>query len=374
MKDRVCFLGNGRSVYLQQFCNRFVELGWDVHLITWRNPESMRYNKKVQIHKIFSPPHSFLIFLAVLEVALLLRRIKPDIIHAHYINTFGIVAALVKHIFPYPLVVSAWGPHGIRKSRGIRRALIKHTFQKADRVLTTSDYLRKVIIEEFHIPGKKITAIPWGINLQLFSPKEQPEINQIRKRYGLKSTDFVVLSPRNLEPVYRIENIVEGFSKVHKKHPKVKLLMLKGYGKTKDYEEMILNKIQDNDVREGVFYIPHLLSRDELAEMYAISDILVSVPLNDQFSSCIQEGIACGAVPITKDLDVYKMYLKDGENALFAKKGKPKNIADKIIYCMKHPELKKQFYEKNRKIIEEYENWGENSKKIENVYKEVLSK
>ncbi|MFH1835138.1 MAG: glycosyltransferase family 4 protein [Methanobacteriota archaeon] len=372
MKYKICFLGNGKSVFLQQFCNRFVELGWNVHLITWRNPQKKLFHKKVHIHRIFSPPHSFFLFFSFIEVAFHLWRINADLIHAHYVNTFGIIAGCIRHISSTPVIVSAWGPDSIKNSRGFRRQLISMTFKKVDKIFTTSDYLRVTIINEYDIPGIKVHAIPWGIDLDIVSQKCEEEQKRIRRKLRIGSSDFVVISPRNLEPFYCIENAIHAFYLVKEECSNVKLILLKGFGRKKQYEKSLLKLIKQYSLDYDVVYIPHLLSRIELSQLYSISDVLISVPIDDQFSACVQEGIACGVIPVVRNLGVYKQYLQDGKNAFFVSGDDPPEIARKIIYCIKHPEIKKRFYKVNRSIIEESENWKENSRRMESIYMKLI--
>jgi len=74
------------------------------------------------------------------------------------------------------------------------------------------------------------------------------------------------------------------------------------------------------------------------------------------------------------NLEVYRQYLADGINALFVDPDNTSNIADKIIYCIEHPELKKRYYTINRKIIEEKENWSKNAAKLAELYLNITKR
>jgi len=99
---------------------------------------------------------------------------------------------------------------------------------------------------------------------------------------------------------------------------------------------------------------------------------VVSIPKTDQFASSIMEGMACGAIPIVSNIEAYKQYLVDGKNAFFVNPDSQKDIAEKIIYCIEHPEIRDNIYRINKKIVEENEDWDKNAIAMEELYKKLL--
>jgi glycosyltransferase involved in cell wall biosynthesis len=84
------------------------------------------------------------------------------------------------------------------------------------------------------------------------------------------------------------------------------------------------------------------------------------------------EGMACGSIPIVSDITVYYQYMKDGVNAFLINPENPREIAQKVIYCIEYSGIRNAFYAINRKIIEEKEDWNKNAKKMETLYKNLL--
>lgn len=52
----------------------------------------------------------------------------------------------------------------------------------------------------------------------------------------------------------------------------------------------------------------------------------------------------------------------------------PRDIAEKINHCIKHPEIKKTIYRINKNIIEQNEDWDVNSNKMEKFYINLLKR
>ncbi|MGD9118479.1 MAG: glycosyltransferase, partial [Dehalococcoidia bacterium] len=173
---------------------------------------------------------------------------------------------------------------------------------------------------------------------------------------------------------YRIEQIVRAMPYIVAKNPGTILILLKGGTKDIDFEARIDNIINELGIENNVRLIQQELSPTEMAVLYNASDVLVSIPKTDLFAISIQEGMACGVIPIVANLEVYQQYLIDGENGYIVDPQYPQQIAEKIIHCIEHPELRNDFYKINRKIIEENENWDKNMVKMEALYDSIIKK
>ena len=100
---------------------------------------------------------------------------------------------------------------------------------------------------------------------------------------------------------------------------------------------------------------------------------MISLPISDQFSGALKEAMACSAIPLIHDLEVYHEHLEDGKNGFFIDRENPAEVAKKIIYCIDHhPELKEKIGKINRKILEEKSDWNKNKKLMLGIYKKIL--
>jgi hypothetical protein len=107
-QTRICYLANAMSVHSLRWVNYFAEHGYHVELITWRKPNANAViNPLVNLHYLRIPPHYPLTFASLLEVALLILRIKPDLIHAHYLSHFGLLGSFYSKLFNFkPFVLT----------------------------------------------------------------------------------------------------------------------------------------------------------------------------------------------------------------------------------------------------------------------------
>lgn len=374
---KICYLANAVSIHTQRWVKYFADKGREVHLISPRPFDSDIENVKLHLLKRCSQI-CILFFIANLPVEIfqirkILKKIKPDIIHAHYVADYGFHAALMNF---HPFVLSVWGSDVLvaPKKSYSAKMMVKYALKKADVVITTAKFMKGYLVKEFKISEEKIIRIPWGIDLKIFHRGYEKEVKKLREELDIPYDAPVIISNRHLSPKYNIHLIVESIPYVIKNYPDVVFIFIRGYG-TEEFEEEIIRLAKNLGVNKNLKIIPKLVSPHEMAVYLNLSDIMISIPSTDQFASSIMEGMACGTIPIVSNIEVYKQYLEDGKNAFFVSLNDPQDLAKKIIYAIDHlPKLKDKFYKINRKIIEEYENWEKNAIKMEELYEELAGK
>jgi len=365
---KLCFLANGGSIHTQKWVNYFVDKGYEVSLIS-----STPYKyKSLKFHLLKTYTNNrYLNFLGYcLQIKKIIKKIKPDIVHSHYATTSGFLGALSGF---HPLVVSVWGSDVLvepKKSK-LLNLMALHALRKADTITTTAKFMGDCLHQNFNLPKNKIIRIPWGINLNIFHCNYKKEVECIRQKLKIDKHTKVILSNRTLYPPYNIHRIIESIPYVIKEHKKVVFIFIKGPGSSK-YERILKSKAKKLGVFGKTRFISKLLTPREMAIWLNMADMFISIIETDQFACSIMEGMACGAIPIVSNIKVYKQYLENGKNAFFVNSDKPKEIAKKIIYCIKHPELKEKFYKINRKIIEKNEDWNKNAGKMEKLYENLI--
>jgi glycosyltransferase involved in cell wall biosynthesis len=366
---KICYLADAGSIHVRRWVEHFAGRGHEVHLISYR-PWTASDIPDVGLYLLKMSPLPVNLLLHVAQIRRWIREIKPEILHAHYIYTYGFLASLTAF---RPVILSAWGSDIMvtpRKSM-IGRLRVRHALAKADLVLTTSQNLKEQLHNTFAVQEHKVKAIPWGNDLAIFHKGYETEADLLRTELGIDPKSYVIMSPRHCIAHYRIENIVRALPYIITEHPDTVLILLRGSANDMEYEKIVDQLAAGLGVKANIRWIQRELTPQEMAALYNISDALVSIPISDQFASSIQEGMVCGIVPVVGKLDVYSQYLNDGENALFVDADDPRDIAGKIIYIIQHPELKEIFYEINKKIVEEKEDWSKNSVKMEELYLEI---
>ncbi|MBU7017894.1 MAG: glycosyltransferase family 4 protein [Theionarchaea archaeon] len=374
-KMRICYLASAKSIHVKRWAQYFAQRGHEVHVISLMpsDTDSMKTHilKKSRIRiKILS--YALDSVLMFFKIRKLLKEINPDILHAHYVWDYGISGALMGF---RPFVISVWGSDVlvVPKKSPIYRLIIASSLRRADVITTTAVYMGSHLENEFDLPKEKIIRIPWGVDLSIFCKGYNNEVNALKKKLNIPEGVPVIISNRNMTPLYNVESIVEAAYNVTLSHPKTVFIILRGYGHA-ELEEKMKMKAEALGISQNIRFIPDLLTQEEMTVFLNAADIFISIPKTDQFASSIMEGMACGLIPIVTTMKVYTQYLQEGENAFFVNPDDPQEIAEKIIYCIEHPGIKEHIYKINKKIIEEEEDWTKNARKMEELYETLLER
>ncbi len=374
---KICLIANPRSVLIKRWVEYYISQNHEIHVIYFDSLKSIKEKISIpgcRIHKVMF--FSYLLLdlqlpLNYLQLLRLLKKIKPDILHAHYLSYHAWLGALAGF---HPLIVTAWGSDiyiEAQKSKKIRQ-WVSHTFEKADLITTTSKSLKKYLMKNYKIESKKIIRFYWGQDLEIFKKDYDNEIMKLRKKYNLGKNIFIVLSNRNMKPLYGIDYIIRCIPDVIKKEKNVKFIFLRGSG-FKDYEKQLKSLVKELKVEKYTIFIAEFLSQKEFAVINNLADVVISLPVSDQISGAVKEAMACGAIPILQDLECYHEQIEDRKHGYYVDREKSKEVAKRIIYCINHhPELKQRFAKTNRKMLEKESDWNKNKKLMLKLYSKVL--
>ena len=132
----VALLGAANSVHLQRWACGLAQRGLRVSVITQHADDALALPTDVQRHALPRCGAAGY-FTNAPALRRLLRRLAPDLLHAHYASGYGTTAALAGF---HPLVLSVWGSDVYefpQRSRWARRWLV-HNLRCADMVTSTS--------------------------------------------------------------------------------------------------------------------------------------------------------------------------------------------------------------------------------------------
>jgi len=290
---RLAFLGDPNSVHTRRWLSWFAEHEHDVHLLEGFGAEiapGLDTRIQVQRYDAFGRLRGPLVssLHARGELRRLLERIRPQVLHAHFVRRHGWQGWLAGF---HPFVVSPWGSdllkvrrHALRTRWWNRRAL-----RGADLVTTSTDYLRAAAIAAGARPNR-IEVVQHGVDTGRFSPGAPPD--GLARRLGVADRAAVIFSPRAIRPLYQHETVIDAFADL----PGGPILLMSAAGANLPYLAAIREQIRARGV-VGRVRIVDEIAHGEMPAFMRLARVVVSVPESDSFPVSLLEAMS-GATPV----------------------------------------------------------------------------
>lgn len=241
-----------------------------------------------------------------------LKECKPDILHAHQIQAAGWLGAMSGY---HPFIVSAWGsdilvePHHSR----LRRLLVKFVLNRADWLTVPSRLMCDVALD-LSFPEERLRLIPWGVETHVYQPTPNDQ-RETRTRFGVDLAAPVILCPRGISAIYNHDILLDAVADIAEQIATVQVIFLH-YNVNIDYHDALLQQIEDRGLAERVHWLPPQETGLEMARLYRIADIVVSIPSSDGYGFTVYEAMASGIPTIVSDLPLFQDELENDLHTL----------------------------------------------------------
>ncbi len=264
------------------------------------------------------------------------RRFAPDVVHAHFVSSYGLMAMLTSA--GAPVIQFAWGSDILWMDRQPppQRRLLARALRRAATVVVDADQV-----------GSRVAALsPSTPCLQVvFGPDRS--WTEAPRHPGRR-----ILSPRGLKPFYNVAAIVAAFVALAPAFPDWQLDVLTGGEDPAQLAAVVTQAALADRVR----FRPRL-SRSDLQACFLAAEVVCSVPDSDATSVALLEGMASGAFPIVSDLPANLAWVTDEVNGLVVRPGDVGELVDALHRAIDDPELRAAASVANRALIAARGTW-----------------
>ncbi|USS41432.1 glycosyltransferase family 4 protein [Thermococcus aggregans] len=310
----------------------------EVYVLTY-GPITPREFERELVYQVRVPPVFGLrgvlfVILAFLKILKLHKKLKFDLIHAHYVGTTSYAGVLAKKKLNIPLITTAHGSDlDFMSKLPLGRYFVRESLSKSDMIIAVSHYLKKRALD---LGARKINVIPNGI--RKLKPKKAV------KRY----ITFIGALTYYKDP--------ETFIRLAEHFPKEKFLIV-GDGPLMGE---LKNKAPPN--------VKFLGYRTDIENVLAESKMLVVPSLREGFGLVIVEANLLGVPVVGRAVGGIKELIRDGKNGYFFKDFD--ELLEKVRLLLDNKKALKMG-RTGRRISEKYA-WEKITEKVEEVYREVL--
>jgi L-malate glycosyltransferase len=291
----------------------------------------------------------------VLGLRRVIRRIKPDLIHAGPIQTCAFIAVLTGF---RPILTMSWGfdlMKDVYRGRWWEFAT-RYTLKRSTYFTSDANVTRDKAVE-YGMNPEKTVVFPWGVDLEHFKP---PTARRT-------SRDFTIFCNRSWEPNYGVDVLARAFVKVAQQRPEVSLMLFGGGSQGAVIRQILIR----GGVEDRVIF-PGQISNLELPRFYHMADLYVSPSHVDGSSVSLMEALACGLPCLVSDIPANKEWVFESQNGWLFPDGNADVLAAKILSALENRKLLPEIGVNARHTAEEKANWPKNVEKLLAAYQETV--
>ena len=353
-RKKYLVMGDGSSPHLTKWIGELHRY-YDVFLISSRTirPETLAFLKPgqfISLQLTLNPEGGNLSLLLKLPTIIrLINQWKPAIVNAHYITSYGFVAALARLFASHRflLIQSAWG---------------------TDILVTPKKNIAYLIITRFALnQARLITSDAWSMTREIKKLTDKPTetfvfgIDRLPDVTILDKTPFLFFSNRALTPNYRIDRVVALFGIIVAEFPDARLVIA---NQGTEFEN-IRDLVSKLGLSDKITFVGFLNSHEQ-AGYYRVSQFYFSLPESDSTSVSLLEAMAWGCIPIVSDLEANHEWITNRENGLF----ETDCIRSDIQYLLDN---RQTVFVKNRLVIQEKALFPELIAKFNHTIEQILT-
>jgi glycosyltransferase involved in cell wall biosynthesis len=150
----------------------------------------------------------------------------------------------------------------------------------------------------------------WGVDTGRFHP--DVDGRGVRRRLEVPDDVPLVLSPRRMEPLYRIADIVDAWERERSSGRRSVLALASDGG---SLEPHLRERVAVSDRKEDLRILP-ALDYGDMPALFAAADVVVSVPESDGTPMSVLEALATGTPVIASDLPSLRPWVMEGRTGL----------------------------------------------------------
>ncbi|HHY80546.1 MAG TPA: glycosyltransferase family 4 protein [Thermoanaerobacter sp.] len=362
---KVLFLSNAASIHTVRWVNALANRGHEIHLVFKKDdqPRDNEISNKVILHSLkYGGNKAY--FTSAFELHKLYKKIKPDVVNAHYASGYGTLARIAKL---KPLILSVWGSdvYDFPYQSKIKMNLIKKNLLYADKIASTSNCMADQVRKLLNSNSVDITVTPFGVDIEKFS----------RKNESQNKEKICIGNIKTLAPKYGITDLIKAVRILKDNLVKKGLreisdnIVVQIYGDGMQREEILdlIKQLQLEDTVELKGRIPNHEVPAALEKM----DIFCLTSVFESFGVSAVEAMALELPVVATDVDGFKEVVENDVTGIIVQRKNPAAIAKALEKLVLNKETRLEMGKNGRNRVIELYDWNRNVDTMLELYKSI---
>ncbi len=286
-------------------------------------PLADRLPPDVAVHLMHSPPNELRL---PLRLARVIRRVRPDVIHARNWGAWPDTVAASLLVRPrVPLILSF---HGLGRAGFMpwrRRMASRVMARMATGLFTVSEASKRLMVDRWGWPAAKTQVIPNGVDTELFTPAERPE----------QPGPLLVGTVGNLRPVKNQAMLVQACGRLAAAGCQLEL-RIAGEG---DEREHLVQQARTAGLGDRL----RLLGRvEDIPAFLQQLDLFALTSDSEQHPNALNEAMACGLACVATQVGCVDELLDGGRCGRIVSPGDVDALTAALADLAAHPVTRRE--------------------------------
>ncbi|WP_144509590.1 glycosyltransferase [Bacillus sp. FJAT-22090] len=350
---KIALLAPSRSIHTQKWALFYQSQGIEVKVYTFKDHYSEDNANLVPteiLPKLLPSKASYLAAAPTLKK--MLKEWNPDILHAHYVSSYGLLGAMVNY---KKFFVSVWGKDifVVPKKSRLNQKLVEYTLGKAHAIFSTSHVMAK---ETNLYTNKKVEVTPFGVDIEQFYPPE----------HAVETDEKIIVGTvKALEDKYGIADLVKGFALFHKEFPNSELLITGDGPQRAEYEQLA----KDLGIEEVTTFTGKVPNTEVPAIIRKMSIFAApSTEDSESFGVAAVEGMACGVPVVVSNVGGLPEVVVQDVTGIVVDKNSPEQLATAFKKLARNSDLRAAMGKAGVEHVKEHYSWIDNAHYMLSLY------
>ncbi|ODG97852.1 glycosyltransferase [Nostoc sp. KVJ20] len=300
-----------------------VLLKYDKHNST--QPQDLQFLPSTRFHYFGSFPRLLQTILFATNIIVLAIFKRPTIVISTHVN-YAVACYVLKLLTGIPYWVVA---HGL-EVWDIENNATRLALQKADKIISVSNYTRQRLLKYDDIDPDKVVILPNTFDASQF--KINPKPTYLLKRYNLTDEQPVILTVTRMGSMAKYkgyDQILHALVKIRFYVPNVHFILV---GKGDDLPR--INALVSNLNLQDCVTIPGFVPDEELCAHYNLCDVFALPSKGEGFGIVYLEALACGKPVLAGNQDGSIDPLAEGKLGCLVDPDNVEEIAHNLIQIL----------------------------------------
>ncbi len=284
-----------------------------------------------------------------------------DLLRVHSLRYIGPAALWSRR--RYRLDVPIVSHHHHLDPGPLNRVIERRVIDGSDRVITVSEFSKRQLVEALEVEANRVEVVPNGI-AERFA--RQPRDEGLLRRYGLGDGP-VALFLGGLKLRKNVSFLLDAWREVVSTRPDSKLLIV-GTG---PLEPSLQQRARALGLEVPVIFTGRVPEAEKVAH-YNLADAFVSPSSLEGFGFSVGEAMSCGLPVVVSDQGALPELVSDGKGGFVCRRGDVGGFARSVLQLLGDPELRRRFGDFNRALVDRGYRWHRCSRRVQEIYEEVL--